>query len=560
MKKRIFAIGIIGMLLLSCLTMTSVFGEKSIVGLSGNTIYVDDDADPSWYNATHVKTIQEGIDNASSGDTIYVYNGTYYENVNITKDLVNLIGEDRDTTIIDGNNSGNVIRIVGEYVNVSGFTLRNNSENKDTFLIESQDEINISSNVIIEGNKIIHTGFQIGIAIIKSHNNKILNNLIFGVKGAIGLSFFDSRHNNINGNTIRDGLGICLSTESFNNTFKENDLFNCTIEMDRYSIDNDIDTSNTVNNKPIYMHKDEIGINIPSDAGLIILVNCSSFLISNVDITGYYGVMLYFSNNNTIQNNKFDTMNSLSTNSIGIYLYYSDNNYIFGNKCRAFFSGVYLGASNNNSIQYNTIENCSYGIALEGSNFDSSIYHNSFFNNTMQAYDDYKNNSWNSTFGEGNYWDDFDEPSEGAWDNDSNGIVDTPYYIPSVGNKDNYPLMEPYSPTVEPDLEFGIAKYSFGEIQAKIKNIVEEELTGIDWNITVKGGLLNRINVSANGSIDELGPGITQKISTEPRSIVLRFGPVVIEVTATVGEYAFEETFYGFVIGRLFIDSGLKTL
>ena len=120
--------------------------------------------------------------------------------------------------------------------------------------------------------------------------------------------------------------------------------------------------------------------------------------------------------------------------------------------------------------------------------------------------------------------------------------------------------MEPYSPTVEPDLEFGIAKYSFGEIQAKIKNIVEEELTDIDWNITVKGGLLNRINVSANGSIDELGPGITQKISTEPRSIVLRFGPVVIEVTATVGEYAFEETFYGFVIGRLFIDSGLKTL
>jgi hypothetical protein len=26
----------------------------------GNTIYVDDDADPAWYDATHVKTIQEG--------------------------------------------------------------------------------------------------------------------------------------------------------------------------------------------------------------------------------------------------------------------------------------------------------------------------------------------------------------------------------------------------------------------------------------------------------------------------------------------------------------------
>jgi len=37
--------------------------------ISRGTIYVDDDADPSWYDATHVKIIKEGINNASSGDT-----------------------------------------------------------------------------------------------------------------------------------------------------------------------------------------------------------------------------------------------------------------------------------------------------------------------------------------------------------------------------------------------------------------------------------------------------------------------------------------------------------
>ena len=68
------------------------------------TIYVDDDADPGWYDATHVRTIQEGIDNATAGDTVFVYGGTYYENVVVNK-IVDLIGEDEDITTIDGGGS-----------------------------------------------------------------------------------------------------------------------------------------------------------------------------------------------------------------------------------------------------------------------------------------------------------------------------------------------------------------------------------------------------------------------------------------------------------------------
>ena len=54
-----------------------IVAEKTIDSLlvADNTIYVDDNADPSWYNETHVKTITEGINNASVGDTVYVYNG-----------------------------------------------------------------------------------------------------------------------------------------------------------------------------------------------------------------------------------------------------------------------------------------------------------------------------------------------------------------------------------------------------------------------------------------------------------------------------------------------------
>jgi hypothetical protein len=56
-----------------CMLVTaSVFSiVTTSVASDGSTIYVDDDAPLEWYDTTHVKTIQEGIDVASNGDTIY---------------------------------------------------------------------------------------------------------------------------------------------------------------------------------------------------------------------------------------------------------------------------------------------------------------------------------------------------------------------------------------------------------------------------------------------------------------------------------------------------------
>jgi len=88
----------------------------------GGMIEVDDDADPDWYDATHVKTIQEGINNATTGDTIFVHNGTYY---NVHNDLVinkrvDLIGESKEGVIVDGGDeAGGVIKVVANYVNIT---------------------------------------------------------------------------------------------------------------------------------------------------------------------------------------------------------------------------------------------------------------------------------------------------------------------------------------------------------------------------------------------------------------------------------------------------------
>ena len=83
-------------------------------------ITVDDDG-PADYN-----TIQAAVDAASSGDTIYVYNGRYHENIIISKSLT-LLGQNEDNVIIDGDRSGSGVQISSTDVTINGFTITNAS-------------------------------------------------------------------------------------------------------------------------------------------------------------------------------------------------------------------------------------------------------------------------------------------------------------------------------------------------------------------------------------------------------------------------------------------------
>jgi pectin methylesterase-like acyl-CoA thioesterase len=51
-------------------------------------------------------SIQEAINHSKSGDTIFVKSGIYFENLVIDKNGLRLVGEDKDTTIIDGCGTG----------------------------------------------------------------------------------------------------------------------------------------------------------------------------------------------------------------------------------------------------------------------------------------------------------------------------------------------------------------------------------------------------------------------------------------------------------------------
>ena len=74
-------------------------------------------------------SIKAAIENATDGDTVFVYSGVYYERKEIIIDKsIKLMGENRSTTIIDVRRKvGDVITIKADGVEISNLTIRNNS-------------------------------------------------------------------------------------------------------------------------------------------------------------------------------------------------------------------------------------------------------------------------------------------------------------------------------------------------------------------------------------------------------------------------------------------------
>ena len=71
-------------------------------------------------------TIQKGIDASSNGDTVSVSSGSYVENINYNSKNISIIGENRETTIIDGNQINRVVKIdFTTDAMISGFTIKN---------------------------------------------------------------------------------------------------------------------------------------------------------------------------------------------------------------------------------------------------------------------------------------------------------------------------------------------------------------------------------------------------------------------------------------------------
>ncbi|MBU0498182.1 MAG: right-handed parallel beta-helix repeat-containing protein [Candidatus Thermoplasmatota archaeon] len=141
-------------------------------------------------------TIQQAVDNTTTGDTVFVYSGYYFENITINTSI-HLFGENQKTTVIDAMEHGPVVTILADNVTLYNFSIQN-----------ACDPI---------------VGYAPGIKIVHCHDTIIKHNIL-GPKNSEGLYMYQSDNNTIYRNTFYYNRDALLLSGSNNNQIIENHL------------------------------------------------------------------------------------------------------------------------------------------------------------------------------------------------------------------------------------------------------------------------------------------------------------------------------------------------
>jgi len=200
-------------------------------------------------------TIQGAVNSAVSGDTIFVRNGTYHENVVINKRL-SILGEDRIATVIDSG----AITVTASDVIISDLSVRNSSYAGISLF--NVNYCNISGNVIDSGH--------------------------------FGILLLNSSYNGLTGNILRNcSHGICLLSRCSNNIISYNSMsenYGCGVWVANYTYNNKVFNNKFTNN-----------------GGGILLSGpcCNNTIIGNTLIGNQFGIMLESSPANRIYYDNF---------------------------------------------------------------------------------------------------------------------------------------------------------------------------------------------------------------------------------------------------------------
>jgi len=328
-------------------------------------------------------TIQSAIDDASDGDTVFVYDDSspYYESITI-ENSINLIGEDKNTTIIEGFENGrDGIGIYSDFVNVTGFTTR-------------KFKWNIAS----------------GVHIYRKNYCNIVDNIFND--NSYGVRICESNYNNISKNIIFSNYeGILLENGCDYNNIVENKIY----KNSRVGID----LSGYLTNISYNIIEDNGGM------GIEVLGDDNIFYGNIIKNHTYEGLNFWDSNRNLISNNY------LLNNDYGIYMWttYGYDDYcvyctikenVISN-CK--YDGINIDGIGHRVFK-NTITDCNVGIFISALDSDffwnniikndkgilislissdnNNILHNNFINNKRDASSTLfpRGNIW-----DGNYWD-----------------------------------------------------------------------------------------------------------------------------------------------------------
>jgi len=226
--KKTFLMILIVIILITTATTQSLNIKEYNTGLKKTEIiFIDSNNTIGPWDGSYdnpYQTITEGVNNAESGDIIYVLKGIYTEQI-IIDETIHIIGENKEETIINSDYKEYGVKIIAENVKLEGLTIKNSGGFKENSAIK-----------------------------IKANNTKISDCMIKRAKTGIYL-------NNTNKNTIDNctvylcGKGI-YAKQSKNFEIKNTEICNCGIGL------NLIDSHN-IKIKNTYIH--ESGYAIFSD-------------------------------------------------------------------------------------------------------------------------------------------------------------------------------------------------------------------------------------------------------------------------------------------------------
>jgi parallel beta-helix repeat protein len=296
------------------------------------TWYVDDNNTQGPWNGSleyPFQHISDAIQNATDYDIIYVFSGIYYEHISVNKPL-QIIGEQKLTTIIDAEWDGTVVDIRSSETSIRGFTITRGGcvgVGGGVYVSETYKFNVISDNIIFNNN-------NCGLFIYRSTYTSILNNTIADNVYDVFIGGGNTHHI-ISGNTLRND-SIELDRTSYNtiqsNSFYNGGIFQRTsgevniIEGNffdhgsiilttpmRYTIVNNtfvhsrgiringnspenwryhIIHGNTIDGRSLFYSSEQHNIIVPSNAAEVIIAYCNNARIENLTITGTYGIDL----------------------------------------------------------------------------------------------------------------------------------------------------------------------------------------------------------------------------------------------------------------------------